>query len=161
MIEFVKMTEVEFNNYLKSLIEEYSKDCVRSKGITLENARIQSELEIKVLLPKGFRTPDIFVCFIKNIYTSQYLGQIWYIHEPIKKYTFLADIEIFTEFRNKGFGTHALKLLEEEVNNLGCKAILLHVFKHNTEARRLYEKLGYEVIQKVDTGFNMAKKLRT
>ena len=70
----------------------------------------------------------------------------------------LADIAIFPAHRNKGLGTLALRSLAKEVEELGFKAIVLHVFKHNISAKRLYEKLGYSVIQEIDTGFNMAKK---
>lgn len=151
------MTKQEFTDYLKFVIDDYSKDYAKIKEISIEEARSQTELQIEVLLPKGYATPDVFISFIRE--NDRNIGHIWYIHEQKKQYTFLADLEIFPEYRNKRFGTLALKLLEKEVNRLGFKAIGLHAFKHNTEAKRLYEKLGYTVIQVVDTGFNMVKRL--
>ncbi|MFX1283925.1 MAG: GNAT family N-acetyltransferase [Promethearchaeota archaeon] len=159
MIEFVKMTKQEFENYIESTINESSHDYAKSKGVGIEEAKMQTELQIEAHLPKGYETPDVFIGFIKDTSSDQNLGHIWYIHEQKKKYTFLADIEVFLEHRNKGFGTQTLQILEKEVKNLGFKAILLHVFRHNTDAKRLYEHLGYTVIQEVDTGFNMVKRL--
>ena len=148
--------EQEFTDYLDFLIEEISKDYVQTKGVKIEEARSQTELEIKGLLPEGLSTPDVFIGFV--IDKDQKIGYIWFIHEYNKQYTFLADLEIFPEYRNKGFGTQALNLLEEKVTDLGFKAIVLHVFKHNSLAKRLYEKLEYTVIQEIDTGFNMVKR---
>ncbi len=45
--------------------------------------------------------------------------------------------------------------LEVEARRLNLEAIRLHVFGHNTAARPLYEKLGYE-----PTNINMFKSLR-
>ena len=151
------MTEQEFTDYLEFLIADYSKDYAQIKEVSIEEARSQTELQIEVLLPNGYVTPDVFICFVQN--DDQNIGHIWYIHEKRKQYAFLADIEIFPDHRNKGFGTLALEKLEKEVDSLGFKAIILHVFKHNLPAQRLYEKLGYSVIQEIDTGFNMVKRL--
>ncbi|MFX1508064.1 MAG: GNAT family N-acetyltransferase [Promethearchaeota archaeon] len=156
MVNFVKMTEHEFTDYLEFLIADYSKDYAQIKEVSIEEARSQTELQIEALLPNGYVTPDVFIGFIQDKY--QNIGYIWFIHELRKQYTFLADIEIFPDYRNKGLGTLALKSLAKEVKELGFKAIVLHVFKHNVSAKRLYEKLGYTVIQEIDTGFNMAKK---
>ena len=116
MVKFVKMIEQEFIDYLDFLIEEISKDYVQAKGVNMEEAQLQSQSEIKGLLPEGLGTPDVFIGFIRNM--DQNIGQIWYIHEHKKQYTFLADIEIFPEYQKKGFGTQALSLLEKEVRKL-------------------------------------------
>lgn len=150
------MTEQEFTDYLEFLIVNSSEDYAQIKELSIEEARSQTGLQIEALLPNGYTTPDVFIGFIRN--GDQNIGYIWYIHEKRKQYTFLADIEIFLEYRREGFGTLALKLLEKEVTSLGFKAIILHVFRHNFPAQELYEKLGYIVIQEVDTGFNMAKR---
>jgi ribosomal protein S18 acetylase RimI-like enzyme len=150
------MTEQEFTDYLEFLITDYSKDYAQIKEISIEEAKSQTELQIDALLPKGYATPDAFIGFVRD--KDQNVGYIWYIHEHRKQYTFLADIVIFPAYRNRGLGTLALKSLAKEVKELGFKAIVLHVFKHNVSAKRLYEKLGYSVIQEIDTGFNMAKK---
>ncbi|MFW9905336.1 MAG: GNAT family N-acetyltransferase [Candidatus Thorarchaeota archaeon] len=157
MVNFVKMREQEFTDYLEFLITDYSQDYAKIKEMCIEEARSQTELQIEALLPNGYATPDVFIGYIR--YRDQNIGHIWYIHEHKKQYTFLADIEIFPDHRNRGYGTQALKLLEKEVDNLGFKAVILHVFKHNIPAKRLYEKLGYTVIQEIDTGFNMVKRL--
>jgi ribosomal protein S18 acetylase RimI-like enzyme len=150
------MTEQEFTDYLEFLTTNYNKDYAQIKEVSIEEARSQTELQIEALLPNGYDTPNAFIGFIRE--KNQNIGYMWYIHEHRKQYTFLADIEIFPAYRNKGLGTLALKFLAKEVKELGFKAIVLHVFKNNVSAKRLYEKLGYSVLQEIDTGFNMAKK---
>ena len=151
------MNEQEFKNYLEFVIDDYCKDYAQVKEISIEEARSQTELQIEVLLPNGYATPEVFIGFIRN--DDKNIGHIWYIHDKRKQYTFLADLEIFPEYRKKGFGTLALEKLEKEAKNLRFEAIILHVFKHNIPAQRLYEKLGYEVLQEIDTGFNMVKRI--
>jgi RimJ/RimL family protein N-acetyltransferase len=45
-------------------------------------------------------------------------------------------------------------LLEEEAKQLGLRVLYLRVFAFNTNAKNLYEKLGYQI-----TSMNMAKQL--
>ena len=53
-----------------------------------------------------------------------------------------------------GYGTQALRAVEERASELGAASVELHVFGHNPAARALYEKVGYETMSVV-----MAKRL--
>ncbi|HWJ79737.1 MAG TPA: GNAT family N-acetyltransferase [Niallia sp.] len=50
------------------------------------------------------------------------------------------------EARGKGVGAVALTFLEKEIKNAGITRIELGVFSFNTNAKKLYEKLGYKEI---------------
>lgn len=52
--------------------------------------------------------------------------------------------------RGKGVGFQALRYLEQEIKQQGLKRIELGVFEFNTNAIRLYEKLGYKEIDRID-----------
>jgi ribosomal protein S18 acetylase RimI-like enzyme len=55
------------------------------------------------------------------------------------------DIEIFEEYRRRGYARAALELAHDEAKALGATAMGLNVFGFNTGARELYDKLGYTV----------------
>lgn len=55
----------------------------------------------------------------------------------------IIDITLLPEFRNKGIGTHLLRALHDESLNIG-KVLSIYVEKFNP-AKRLYERLGFEV----------------
>jgi ribosomal protein S18 acetylase RimI-like enzyme len=62
-------------------------------------------------------------------------GRSWWVY----------DIEIDEEHRRRGYARAALRRAEEEVRRLGGTTLGLNVFGFNSEARGLYESLGYEV----------------
>ncbi|HEX9095919.1 MAG TPA: GNAT family N-acetyltransferase, partial [Candidatus Dormibacteraeota bacterium] len=82
-------------------------------------------------------------------------GMIWLgvVQKPTPS-AFIYNIEIYPQFRRRGYAEQAMLKLEEEVRRLGLEAIRLHVFGHNTAARPLYEKLGY-----LPTNIQMLKRL--
>jgi RimJ/RimL family protein N-acetyltransferase len=52
--------------------------------------------------------------------------------------------------RGKGIGFHAMQHLEEEIKKQGLSRIELGVFEFNTSAFKLYQKLGYKEITRID-----------
>jgi len=60
-------------------------------------------------------------------------------------------IEIGEEIgRGKGIGLLALQYREEEIKKQGLKRIELGVFEFNTNAIKLYQKLGYKEIVRIE-----------
>jgi RimJ/RimL family protein N-acetyltransferase len=51
--------------------------------------------------------------------------------------------------RGKGIGAQAMKYLEKEINARGFQRIELGVFEFNTNAIKLYQKLGYHEIGRI------------
>lgn len=68
----------------------------------------------------------------------------------------LVDIALLPEKRGTGIGTGLILELLDEARKAG-KPVRLHVEKHN-RARRLYERLGFEVIE--DTGVHFKMECR-
>ena len=67
----------------------------------------------------------------------------------------LIDISLLAEYRNRGIGAFLLeKLKAEAVANE--KAVFLRVLETNVSARRLYERLGFTVVE--DAGLYIAMR---
>ena len=49
-------------------------------------------------------------------------------------------------YRNAGIGTLMLQTLEEDLRRRGFRSVVLNVGKENMDARRLYERHGYQII---------------
>lgn len=66
---------------------------------------------------------------------------------PIREYLpnvpLLTHLKVVPEFRNHGFGTRLVAAVERRVRELGRREVALAVEENNTEAMRLYERLGY------------------
>ncbi|MEH7253276.1 GNAT family N-acetyltransferase [Neobacillus niacini] len=54
------------------------------------------------------------------------------------------------EARGKGIGYKAIQFLEAEIKQYGLHRIELGVFEFNTQAQKLYRKLGYEEIGRIE-----------
>lgn len=68
--------------------------------------------------------------------------------EPIRLHLpevpLLTHLEVLPEYRNQGIGTRLIAAVEDHVRNLGHPRIALAVRTDNEQARRLYERLGYQ-----------------
>lgn len=49
-------------------------------------------------------------------------------------------------YRNLGLGTRLMQLVEADLRRRGYRGVTLNVGQDNPQARRLYERLGYQVI---------------
>lgn len=68
----------------------------------------------------------------------------------------LVDIALLPEHRNTGIGAALIGDLLLEAEQAG-KPVRLHVIKQN-RARRLYERLGFEIIEDTGTHFKMERR---
>lgn len=118
------MTQTEYNVFLERLVPEYAADKVRIYLYTLRNH-------------------------------DQSVGTVWLGAAPdCPTECFLFDIYIDGFQRGKGYGTLAMRLIEEKARELRFEAIGLHVFGFNSVAIHLYEKMGYTT-----THINMKKAI--
>lgn len=60
---------------------------------------------------------------------------------------FLALIEVALEWQGKGIGTAVIRDLQARAREAGLP-VTLHVLKANPKARKLYERLGFVVVEK-------------
>lgn len=156
MIDFVPMTEADYQAYLEQAVAAYAAEHVRGGRWSAEEAEQRSRQEYMDLLPEGVATPNNALYLLADAATGARVGMLWYALQERAgtQVAFIYDLEIDLGFRRRGYATQALRGLERLVLAQGVREIRLHVFGHNHEARALYETLGY-----LPTNIVMAKSL--
>lgn len=154
MVTLRPMTEEGFQDFLARSIPEYAEEKVKAGNWTPEEALNKSQAEYTKLLPQGLATPHQHIYAIELEGGS--VGCLWLsadtqIPEAV---CFIYDLFVEESFRRSGIATEAMRQLEKEASLLGLRGLALHVFGHNTAARDLYQKLGYEI-----TNVRMSKSL--
>lgn len=80
-----------------------------------------------------------------RIYAGEQLAGFYRFH-PAEGKMELDDLYLYPPYRGKGIGTAVIrKCLEES----GRRPVFLYVFVRNTGAIRLYQRLGFQVVQNV------------
>jgi RimJ/RimL family protein N-acetyltransferase len=96
---------------------------------------------------------------------DQLIGEMNYTVDPnylLKKEEGTAWIGITIgelEGRGKGIGYQAIQFLEEEIKKQGLNRVELGVFEFNTQAQKLYKKLGYHEIGRIENFTYWADKM--
>jgi len=86
----------------------------------------------------------------------QLVGEISFQIDPDQLYkkepgSAWIGINIGEEFaRGKGIGSQAMQYLEQQIKAYGLHRIELGVFEFNTNAIKLYKKMGYQEIARID-----------
>jgi len=116
---------------------------------------IDSEQACRIWAGQGFRFPFTTEQFFEDLGFPDYetyiladerevpvgLGQIIHRHNRLH----LARILVMPALRGRGYGRRLCEeLIKEGRNRYGNKAFSLNVYRHNTVARELYEKLGFK-----------------
>jgi ribosomal protein S18 acetylase RimI-like enzyme len=154
-IRLVPLTQEEFEAWLPKSIEEYAAEHVSSGRWSREESLQRSREEYEKLLPHGVASPGHHLWSIVRSSDAQRVGLLWVgVLDKPTRHAFVYNIEIDEEFRRRGYAEQAMARLEDEVRRLGLDTIRLHVFGHNSAARPLYEKLGFET-----TNVLMAKRI--
>ncbi|MGF6953405.1 RimJ/RimL family protein N-acetyltransferase [Neobacillus sp. B4I6] len=117
----------------------------------------QSEMERReemslVDLTKRLEDHHIYLIYLND----QLIGEMNYVVDPnylYKKEPGTAWIGITlgeSEGRGKGIGYDAIQYMEEQIKKQGLKRIELGVFEFNEQAQKLYQKLGYKEIGRIE-----------
>jgi ribosomal protein S18 acetylase RimI-like enzyme len=149
------MSDADFRAFVDAAIPAYAADKVAS-GQWSEGESL--ELACKViedLLPQGRLTADHYLFNVIDD-AGTIVGTLWFAkkEQAGKHIAYIYDLLIRSEWRRQGYGRCALEAAEAEARRLGLCGIGLHVFGHNSGARLLYERLGYQT-----TNISMFKSL--
>jgi len=154
-IDLVPMTQAEFEAWLPVAIATYASETAASGRWTREESAERSRQEHERLLPQGLATPNHQLWSITRASDHKPVGVLWIEAQQSPVPTaFIYNVEIYPEYRRRGYAEQAMTNLEDAARRMGLRQIRLHVFGHNSAARPLYEKLGYE-----PTNIMMAKQL--
>lgn len=80
------------------------------------------------------------------------------VHHEQGNFIYLDDLSVSEEYRCKGIGTELIKTAEKFAEETDISTIVFHVDKTNRSAFKLYERLGYFIMNDEGTRFRMIKK---
>lgn len=151
------MNQAEFDAWLPIQTRDYAKDKTRAGNWSSSEALQLAQNQMSELLSQGVNTPGHRLWVVEDTKTRTAVGSLWVNIKDHKggPQAFIYNIEMDESKRGSGFGTATIEALEDLLRKEGVKTLLLHVFGYNTAARRLYERVGFEI-----TNINMAKKLQ-
>ena len=81
------------------------------------------------------------------------------VHHEEVEYIYLDDLSVTEIYRDKGIGTALIRNAEEYAKEIQISEICFHVEKSNTEAFRLYQRLGYEIYEDQGSRYLMIKHI--
>jgi GNAT superfamily N-acetyltransferase len=134
----------EFDAWYPQLVAGYGQSFVDAGLLSPEEARVRAEEQTAELLTEGLATEGHeFVTLLDH---GEPVGEIWLRHGMEPGMSFVFDVEVHADQRGKGYGRALMIAGEAASLAAGSQRLGLHVFGHNTVARRLYEKLGYQTV---------------
>ncbi|RDD81086.1 N-acetyltransferase [Dyella tabacisoli] len=72
------------------------------------------------------------------------VGRFYLLHEAAADFM-IVDIALLPTWRQLGVGTELIRATQNRASSFG-RGVALHVDQRNTAARRLYERLGFQVV---------------
>lgn len=137
------MTAAEYRDWLAPTLEGYAQEKVASGEWPADGAPARARREHAELLPHGAATPDhhLFTAYDRD----EPVGVLWLFVSAQRADAFIYDIAVDEAHRGRGLGRELLAAAEEWSRERGLHSVSLHVFGHNTIARRLYDSTGYQV----------------
>jgi RimJ/RimL family protein N-acetyltransferase len=139
------MTEDEFAAWMAATVPAYAEDKVASGQWSEAESLARSRKEFDELLPQGLATPENRLFTIVDALGAP-VGTLWIAEQSRAgaRVAYVYDVGIHPERQREGHAYRAFVALEDEAHRLGLAGIALHVFGHNTGARALYARLGFE-----------------
>ncbi len=67
----------------------------------------------------------------------------------------MVDISLLQSWRGRGVGTALLRQVQIQTRRSGLPMTWLHVEAHNVAAARLYERLGFKIVERGPTHWRM------
>lgn len=145
-VRFVPFTEVDFHAWLVQAIPAFALTNVQDGRWTLAESLDKSKEAHAALLPQGLATPGQFFMHLHDDATGERVGALWWSEgeKGGQREAYVYNVEIDEAARRRGFARAAFAELERVAREHGMQQVGLHVFGHNTGARRLYDTLGFE-----------------
>lgn len=156
MVGLTAMTEAEFEEFMEISMRDHARSQVQAGNWPIDQADALVSGLRDQFLPEDMATPDHYFFAIVDRESAATVGGLWYMvaEQDGNRQAFVVDIQVYVDYRRRGYGTQAFQLMEEQVRAMGITTVSLHVFVHNHAARAMYEKLGY-----VGVGDMMSKEL--
>jgi ribosomal protein S18 acetylase RimI-like enzyme len=144
-LALLEMDDRDFASRRESMVTGYAEAISVARGLSLPDAVAESERDIAERLPRGRATRGQLLR--KAVVDGAEVGWIW-VSLPgpaMPEAAWICDVEVHSGSRRRGHGVEIIKAVEAELAESGVPRLGLNVFGDNDTARRLYERLGFEV----------------
>ena len=157
---YMKMSAPEYSVIRSQMIEELAKAQVETGAVAEGDAKASAEEEQDSLLPAGVETADHWLNSLKTE-TGEHIGYSWFgkVEREYGLVVFIFDVNVFPEYRGRGYGHRLMKEIEKEAQRNGFKEIELYGLNSNTTAKALYSKEGYQIIRGNEKGIVLSKSM--
>jgi ribosomal protein S18 acetylase RimI-like enzyme len=136
------MSGVEFDDFMRESERAYVAERAASGEPPEWAARVARE-QLATLLPEGRHSRDQH--FFTARLDQESFGQLWLATDSPT--AFVYDVVVGERMRGRGLGRALMVAAERWAHQRGAIGVGLHVFAHNAVARRLYDSLGYAVLE--------------
>lgn len=154
-----KPTKDEFDYWLKESTLQQAKDRAYTNNSSVSDELPRLKQMIPILFPNGMSSEGV-ILRVFDVGGNLNCGFIWFGLVPglPEQSIFLFDIVLKSMYRSKGYGRMFLTKMHKVVNEKGYNFIMLSVLKKNY-AMKLYENLGYRIINEEEKHAEMMIKL--
>jgi len=162
------MSNAEFEQYKKRSIEIYAHGMLdQDEHPDFPAARTAAYQEVTHFYASLHSDESYYAFNIKTDDTTVGYLAFSYLMSQSNKIAFVDYIEVFAQFRRKGYARQAMQLMEHHVKKADLKIIDLNVMLNKVGAQKLYASLGFEYLRprylgpnpEQMTRFDMRKKL--
>jgi len=145
-VRFVPFSEADYRAWLLQAIPAFALVNVEDGRWTAAESIEKSQQAHAQLLPHGLQTLGQFFVRLQDADSGVDVGTLWWAEsgKADRREAYVYDIQIEEHARRRGYARAAFHELERVGRDHGVRHLALHVFGHNTGARRLYEELGFE-----------------
>jgi ribosomal protein S18 acetylase RimI-like enzyme len=106
------------------------------------------EAEQRAMFDRRFTLDGHFFILVDE----QIAGRVVLLHPP--ECDFISQINILPDYQGRGIGTAVIEAIQKDAA-ARHKPVELRVLVTNSNARRLYERLGFRIFEQTDTHFWM------
>ncbi|XP_078444381.1 GCN5-related N-acetyltransferase 6, chloroplastic-like isoform X2 [Wolffia australiana] len=122
-------------NYKKMFAEQVKREDKDVKRTVLNSVVASLDLSVRLLLRGEAYPSDRAASSFSNVYREDGAG-----------YGYIGNLSVAKCARRQGIASNMLYLAVEAAKSEGIDQVFVHVDRENTAARKLYEKLGFEVV---------------
>jgi GNAT superfamily N-acetyltransferase len=146
-VTLTQMTMEEFERRREVMVLGYAQSIADNRALSMREARAEAERETAKSLPDG---PHSAGQLLRTAWVDgEEVGRIW-LSMPghaVPEMAWIDDVVVDEKHRSHGYGRAIIEAAESELVRLGVQRLGLNVFGDNDVARRLYERMGFEVTQ--------------
>lgn len=147
-MKLLAMPDKDYSDFMKRSIERFINDNSRKDDPAFRQKVTRS---LEALLPDGVQTSGQFFYQAWSS-TGKQVAEIWVGRNSDYPDHVLWgwDFHVLPEFQNRTYGYRILKWMPDVMRDLGFSDMRVVVYKTNNRARRLYDRLGFEVVSESD-----------